>query len=328
MKGREKIEILKNSNQTTQARSPSPRTGRQKINTYKNSFTKSTKSKYNVSSSIKKKIKSNKNCSLESEINRPLFENIEDENKSYQILASNVRVQNKILEEYQKWINILLSVIDNEKINNTYNDIGTPIQQALQYIEKLKIENFDIKTLIINKKIHNEKIQKILDHKQKSQNMVIKEFNEKDKSNGLNIKREKEQLILNVQMLANELDELNENNKQLYDKIQKDKNLKKIYDLLIIKNQLKEENKLYKKIMVFKNRKNYIDLKESIPSNSINITDLKNKNYDKKRNKIYNSNNIATRNYGSIGPISGYGEYKLEKEENINSHESIFFCGL
>ena len=51
MKGREKIEILKNSNQTTQARSPSPRTGRQKINTYKNSF---TKSKYNVSSSIKK----------------------------------------------------------------------------------------------------------------------------------------------------------------------------------------------------------------------------------------------------------------------------------
>ena len=57
MKGREKIEILKNSNQTTQARSPSPRTGRQKINTYKNSFTKSTKSKYNVSSSIKKKNK-------------------------------------------------------------------------------------------------------------------------------------------------------------------------------------------------------------------------------------------------------------------------------
>ena len=43
---------------------------------------------------------------------------------------------------------------------------------------------------------------------------------------------------------------------------------------------------------------------------------------------IYNSNNISNREFGSIGPITGYGEYQLEKEENINTHESLFFCGL
>ena len=159
-------------------------------------------------------------------------------------------------------------------------------------------------------------MEKILDKKQKTQNMVIKEYNEKDKSNGLNIKKEKEQLTLNVQMLANELDELNENNKQLYDKIQKDENLKKIYDLILTKNKLKEENKLLKKIMVLNNRKNFMDLQESLSFN--NKMELIDKN-DK------NGNNIE---YGSIGRFSGYGEYKLEKEENINTNDCICFCGL
>ena len=80
-----------------------------------------------------------------------------------------------------------------------------------------------------------------MDKKRKTQNIVIKKFNEKDKSNGLNIKKEKEQLISNVQMLVNELDDLTENN--------------------IIES--KKINKLYKQIMIFKSRKNYIDLKES-----------------------------------------------------------------
>ena len=83
--------------------------------------------------------------------------------------------------------------------------------------------------------------KKNLDKKRKTQNIVIKKFNEKDKSNGLNIKKEKEQLISNVQMLVNELDDLTENN--------------------IIES--KKINKLYKQILIFKSRKNYIDLKES-----------------------------------------------------------------
>jgi hypothetical protein len=309
-------------------RSPSPKNVKQNNNPYTNLNIKTTSSKLNISSSmssIKKKGNPNNNYTLDSDNknNKLLFDYKEEENKCYHIIATNVRIQNKILDEYQKWTNILLSVIDNKKINKNYNDIGTPIQQGLEHIEKLKNENLEIKTLIINKKIANERMEKILDKKRKTQNMVIKEYNEKDKSKGLNIKKEKEQLILNVQMLANELDELNENNKNLYDKIQNDENLKKIYDLIITKNKLKEENKLLKKIMVLKNRKNFIEMKESM--SFINNEDLID-SYNNKNGK--DSNNIGNEDYFSIGRFSGYGEYKLEKEENINTNDNAFFCGL
>ena len=304
-------------------RSPSPKAGRNK-NSFNN---KSTNSKYNNLSSNKKNYNPSKNFTIDSDKNKNLFGNEDEENKNYEILATNIRIQNKLLEEYQNWTNILLSVIDNQKINNSYNDIGTPIQQGLEQIEKLKIENFQIKNVIIEKKANNENLEKLLDKKQKAQNMIIKEFNERDKNKELNLKKENEQLNLNVQMLANEVDELNENNKQLLDKIINDNKLKKIYDLYMMKKELKEENKLFKKMMVFQNRKNYIDLQESLSLslNKINIIDLKNKKYEK-INKSYT--NIPKREYGSIGHLSGYGEYKLEKEENINTSDSIFFCGL
>ena len=70
--------------------------------------------------------------------------------------------------------------------------------------------------------------------------MVIKEFNEKDNTFQEKIKKEKIQLADNVQMLANELDELSEYNKQLSDKIMKDEKLKKIYEMINLKNQLKK----------------------------------------------------------------------------------------
>ena len=300
--------------------SPNKKTNR--LNQYKNINNRSIKTRY-ISSSNKKS--QTQNYTIDSENNKVLFS--EEENKTYQNLANEVRIQNKILEESQKWVSTLLSIIDNNKqSNNTYNDIGTPIQQNLEYIEKLKDENFTIKTMIINQKINNENMEKLLEKKQKSQNMVIKEFNEKDINNGNKIKKEKEQLKENVQMLANELDELNENNKNLQDKIIKDEKLKNIYELINLKNKLKEENKLYKKIMVFKNRKNYMELKETLQSNNDSTIDLKELRMSKKTINISNENN--NREYGSIGPISGCGEYKLEKEENIHSNGSIFFCGL
>lgn len=318
---------IKNVNNTTQPRSPSNRTGLQNNTSYNNSNYKSTKSKFNISSSIKKKVNQNKDYTLESDIRKPLFNKYQEENKNIHALETNIMIQNKLLDEYQKWINILLSVIDHKKINKTYNDIGTPIQERLESLEKLKDENFKTKILIINTKVSNESIEKNLDKKRKTQNMVIKEFNEKDKSNGLNIKKEKEQLISNVQMLANELDDLTENNNQLYNKIQKNNKLKNIYDLIEEKNNLKEENKILKKIMILKSRKNYIDLKESLSPDNNGIIDIAKKKNGRRVN-IYNSNNISNREFGSIGPITGYGEYKLEKEENINTHESLFFCGL
>ena len=212
MEEKEGEDIIKNVNNTTQPRSPSNRTGIQNNTSYKNSNYKSTKSKYNISSSMKKKSNQNKDYTIESDIRKPLFNNCQEGNKNIHILETNIMIQNKLLEEYQKWVNVLLSVIDHKKINKTYNDIGTPIQERLESLEKLKDENFKTKILIINTKVSNESIEKNLDKKRKTQNMVIKEFNEKDKSNGLNIKKEKEQLISNVQMLANELDDLTENN--------------------------------------------------------------------------------------------------------------------
>ena len=262
----------------------SPRTGRKGSNPYKKMNNRSTNSKY-LSSGSKSLINKIKDYTLDSDNNKVLFYSEED-NKTYHNLANEIRIQNKILEEYESWVKTFLSIINNNKINNEnniYDDIGSPIQQNLEHIEKLKEENFKIKTLIINQKIKNENSEKKLEKKQLTQNMVIKEFNEKDNLFKEKIKKEKIQLAENVQMLANELDDLSEYNKQLNDKIMKDEKLKKLYELINLRNQLKKENKLHKKIMVFKNRKNYIDLKGNSENNDSTI-DL----YDKKiRKKIF-----------------------------------------
>ena len=304
----------------------SPRTVRKGSNPYKKRNNKSTNSKY-LSSNKKHKIN---DYTLDSENNKVLFYT-EEENKTYQNLANNIIIQNKILEEYQIWVKTLLSVINNNKINSEYNiydDIGTPIQKNLENIEKLKEENLKIKKVIINQKINNENAEKKLEKKQLTQNMVIKEFNDKDNSFKEKIKKENNQLSENVQMLANELDDLSEYNKQLNDKIMKDEKLKKIHEMIILKNQLKKENKLYKKIMVFKNRKNFVDLKETLQSDKSSI-DFDNKKINTKMfiNINAHNRNNNNREYTSYGPITGFGEYKLEKEENIHTTGSIF-CGL
>ena len=306
----------------------SPKQNGKMLNPYRKYHNnKSTNSKYLTSS--KKNIKNKmQDYTIDSENNKVLFYT-EEENKNYQNLANEIRIQNKILEEYKSWVKTLLSVINkNNKLidgDNIYDDIGTPIQQNLEHIEKLKEENFKIKKMIINQKINNEKTEKALEKKQQMQNMIIKEFNEKNNYiSEEKSKKERIQLNDNVQMLANELDELNENNKQLNDKIIKDEKLRNIYEMINLRNELKEENKLYKKIMVLKNRKDYIDLKETLQSKDSTI-EFNNNN---KINNINNNSSTINREFGSIGPISGYGEYKLEKEENIHSNGSIFFCGL
>ena len=306
----------------------SPKQNGKMLNPYRKYHNnKSTNSKYLTSS--KKNIKNKmQDYTIDSENNKVLFYT-EEENKNYQNLANEIRIQNKILEEYKSWVKTLLSVINkNNKLidgDNIYDDIGTPIQQNLEHIEKLKEENFKIKKMIINQKLNNEKTEKALIKKQQMQNMIIKEFNEKNNfASEEKTKKERIQLNDNVQMLANELDELNENNKQLNDKIIKDEKLRNIYEMINLRNELKEENKLYKKIMVLKNRKDYIDLKETLQSKDSTI-EFNNNN---KINNINNNSSTINREFGSIGPISGYGEYKLEKEENIHSNGSIFFCGL
>ena len=275
-----------------------------------------------LSSTTKKS--QNQNYTIDSENNKRLFYSEEDNNnKNNNLIANEVRIQYKILEFYQKWINTLLSVLNNNE-NNNYDNIGTPIQQNLEDIEKLKEENFKIKTKIIQQKIINENLKNILEKKQKMQNLLIKEYNEKNNlNNEEKIEKEKEQLIDNVQMLANELDEINENNKNLKEKINKENKIKNVFDLLNIKKQLKDENKLYKKMIVLKNRKNYIDLKDTVQENNDITIDAKEIQFK----KINAQNQNLKRNI-SLGPISGFGEYQLEQEENIYSNGNIFFCGL
>ena len=89
-----------------------------------------------LSSTTKKS--QNQNYTIDSENNKRLFYSEEDNNnKNNNLIANEVRIQYKILEFYQKWINTLLSVLNNNE-NNNYDNIGTPIQQNLEDIEKLK----------------------------------------------------------------------------------------------------------------------------------------------------------------------------------------------
>ena len=117
----ERMEQLKTSNRNPSPVSPmSGVSGRQ--NVYKNNskmLKKSLNSKYYMNSSNKKTNNQNNNTNntIESSYNiKSIFENSNDE-KNYQNLATNVRIQNNIIEEYQKWINILLTAINNKKLN-------------------------------------------------------------------------------------------------------------------------------------------------------------------------------------------------------------------
>ena len=300
------------------------------IKTSKFDIINSNKSSSKYLSSTSKK-NPNPNYTIDSDNNKVLFNSLEEDNKKNNYLLTEIRIQNKILEQYQKWISTLLSVLNinnYENKKNNYDDIGSPIQKNLENIEKLKEENFKIKMRIIQQKIINENEKNILEKKKKIQNLLIKEFNEKNKINNYNIEekieKEKEQLVDNVQMLANELDEINENNKNFKDKIIKENKLKNIYDLLNIKKQLKEENKLYKKMIVLKNRKNYIDYSKEIFQENNDMT-IDNKEIQLKK---LNAQNQSLRRNISLGPISGFGEYLLEQEENIYSNGNIFLCGL
>ena len=190
----ERIEHLKTTN-----RDSSPISGRQNlsINTNKKNIInyKSLNSKYFINSTFKKKQNKNLNSNtIDSYNSKSLFDSNNDE-KSYQNLATNVRIQKNIIEEYQKWVNILLNAINNKTIDNSYNDIGTPIQEGLENIEKLKIQNLEIKSLIIKKKINNENMEKLLEKNKKMQNMLIKEFNEKDKDKNKEKNLKKEETV-------------------------------------------------------------------------------------------------------------------------------------
>ena len=78
--------------------------------------------------------------------------------------ANNEFILRNNLDKKRKKLEIMLGINNIPQIN-TYDDIGTPIQQNLENIEKLKEENLKIKTLIINQKINNENMEKNIEKK-------------------------------------------------------------------------------------------------------------------------------------------------------------------
>jgi len=287
------------NNNKQKSNSPKPIKKNWKIN-------KPNKSKYIINTPMSRKI----NITNPSFVNTSTKTLNDEEAKKNQQLSTKVRIQNNIINEYQKWIGILLTVINDKKTKeNLYTDTGSPIQRGLENIQNLLKTNMDIKLMIIEKKLNNENLQKQLEQKKKNQNLIIKEYNEKDKIKILNIKQEKEQLEHNVQMLGNELDELSENNKQINDKIQNNNKLKMINDLICSKNQLKKENMLLKQILVIKHRNNFLE-------HNIGYKTMDN----------MNTINNLEQDICSIGPISKMGDYQIEKEEHNNNFSSL--CGL
>ena len=219
----------------------------------------------------------NQNFTIDSENNKVLFYS-EEENKNYHNLANNVRIQNKILELYNKWISTLLTVIDNNKINNEYNDIGTPVQQNLEEIEKLKEENLKIKTKIINQKMNNENLEDILEKQIKDK--TIKEYNEylenekykkmfNENQNKLaQIEKEKEELKqkkLNMEKMAQK-EQMK--NKKIMDRIAFLKEKKFEKNML---NNIKLELEKEKKFQEEKKLKNFLEMKKIIQDSESRI---------------------------------------------------------
>ena len=303
------------SHSQDEEKQPSDNITRNNSNLYTNNYSNKNKARFNVLSSLQNHNKNLKNnCNDNSPNVIKTIDSVTNQNnldKKYDLksLKSNIRSQNKLLEEYTKWINKLLTLINNK--DNLYNDSGTPIQEGLAEIEQIRNENFEIKSLIIQTKLKNDLLNKNLEKRKKIQNMLIREYNEKETEKTSLINKENEQLNLNLQLLANEVDELNENDRMVFEKIQSDENLKELFKLQSTKKELIEENKLQKRILAFKKRQTWYN------KIGVNSTD----NLKEEMKKYVNLN------FDTIGTLSGFGEYQLEKEENVGN-KNFFLCGL
>lgn len=173
--------------------------------------------------------------------------------QEYNDLKSLLLVQKEMMEQYQTWIQILLSVINNRESTTNHIDIGTPIQEGLKGVEKIKNDNFEIKKKIIEVRKKNlSLIEQYKNIKWKKQN-IISDYTTSS-SNEINI--ENEQLKDNIQYLANEIDYLSEIKDKLNDNINNDPDIiryKNLYDEI---KELKKTNEIAKEI---KNNKLYFN---------------------------------------------------------------------
>lgn len=161
-------------------------------------------------------------------------------------LKLKLKMQVKIMKEYQEWIQMLVGIINDKESTRNHIDEGTPIQKRLKILEELKEENYVIKEKIYEQQLKNDKIRQKIKEIKVSNNIIISEY---ALSSSQLINKEKQQLEHNVQLLANELDTLNESNQYL-NKIVNDK------DNIIIKDTYDNKMKLISDYMKLKQLKN------------------------------------------------------------------------
>ena len=173
--------------------------------------------------------------------------------QEYNDLKSLLMVQKEMMEQYQTWIQILLSVINNRESTTNHIDIGTPIQEGLKGVEKIKNDNFEIKKKIIEVRKKNlSLIEQYKNIKWKKQNII----SDYTTSSSNEINSENEQLRDNIQYLANEIDYLSEIKDKLNENINNDPDIiryKNLYDEI---KELKKTNEIAKEI---KNNKLYFN---------------------------------------------------------------------
>ena len=173
--------------------------------------------------------------------------------QEYNDLKSLLMVQKEMIEQYQTWIQILLSVINNRESTTNHIDIGTPIQEGLKGVEKIKNDNFEIKKKIIEVRKKNlSLIEQYKNAKWKKQNII----SDYTTSSSNEIKIENEQLKDNIQYLANEIDYLSEIKDKLNDNINNDPDIIRYKNLFDEIKELKKTNEIAKEI---KNNKLYFN---------------------------------------------------------------------
>ena len=127
------------------------------------------------------------------------------EEKAYQDLIGKISIQNKILSQYKSWANTLVDIISEQEMTDDHLDLGTPIQERLEYIQNLMNENLEIKKKILEQIKINKKLEDKVKIKKWNLNNCVKDYNNE---NSNSIKDTNNILEKNVQQMANELDNL------------------------------------------------------------------------------------------------------------------------
>ena len=125
--------------------------------------------------------------------------------KAFEELRQKVIIQNKILNEYQSWANTLVDILSEQEMTNDHLDLGTPVQERLEFIQNIMKENLEIKKKIIEHIQLNEKLENKIKIKKWNLNNCVKDYNNKQSNL---IKESNNILEKNVQQMANELDNL------------------------------------------------------------------------------------------------------------------------